>query len=140
MGVVTNNEIDEWGMSKALTIASHRALRQLSKQSMDVEHVLLDGHWNFIKREKYKVTTIVKGDDTSHAIAAASIVAKVYRDSYMSSRRVAGKYRPFCFESNKGYPAPVHIEALHEHGPTPLHRVSWDIFGSSENENQEQLF
>lgn len=140
-GIVTNNEIDEWGMSKALTVGAHRALTQLQSTSIGVDHVLLDGHYDFIKHETIRTTTIIKGDNASHAIAAASIVAKVYRDDWMSSSEVAGIYEAFCFEKNKGYPAPIHKEALARLGPTPLHRISWDILGAgSQSQDSNALF
>ncbi|HMS24329.1 MAG TPA: ribonuclease HII [Acidimicrobiia bacterium] len=131
LGIVTNAEIDQWGMSQALHIGSARALEQLEKTSMQVDAVLLDGQYNFIRNDRYRVDTIIKGDNVSHAIAAASIVAKVFRDNYMSSTEVAGRYPQFSFEKNKGYPAPVHKDALARCGPTPLHRVSWNILGDS---------
>lgn len=131
IGIVTNSEIDDWGMSQSLHIGAQRTLEDLAKNSEDVDVVLLDGSFNFIKNSRYSVTTIVKGDNVSHAIAAASIVAKVFRDDYMSSDEVASLYPDFCFEKNKGYPAPVHKEALRSCGPTPLHRISWDILGDA---------
>jgi ribonuclease HII len=135
IGVVTNVEIDEWGMSKALTVCASRALDELQKTSVDVDVVLLDGHYDFIRQSQYEVRTIIKGDNVSHAIAAASIVAKVYRDRYMASDDVAGRYQDFSFEKNKGYPAPVHKQALATNGPTPLHRISWDILGAHAGES-----
>lgn len=131
IGVVSNNEIDEIGMARAITIGANRALDELEKNSTAPDVVLLDGHYDFIKGNCYKVQTIVKGDNVSHAIAAASIVAKVYRDNFMSSEEVGAAYPDFCFEKNKGYPAPVHKDALAKLGPTSLHRVSWDIFGGT---------
>lgn len=141
IGSVSNNEIDEMGLAHAITLGAKRALQDLEKTSICPNIVLLDGHYDFICDDKYLVQTIIKGDNVSHAIAAASIVAKVYRDTYMSSESVAGKYPKFCFEKNKGYPAPVHKLELKNAGPTPLHRVSWDIFPNSFlDEDQNQLF
>lgn len=134
-GVVTNDEIDEWGMSKALSVCANRALATLCEDKTKIDIVLLDGNIDYIKHEYTKTELIVKGDNFSHCIAAASILAKVHRDKYMASEVVAGKYPEFCFDKNKGYPAPVHKEALKTLGATPLHRISWDIFG----ENREDF-
>lgn len=126
IGEVTNDEIDRWGMAQSLRVAAMRTIEDLEKTSVAVDVVLLDGIHNFFGSSK-EVVTIVKGDNVSHSIAAASIVAKVHRDSYMASEGVAGKYPSFCFESNKGYPAPIHREQLAAMGPTSLHRISWKI-------------
>lgn len=131
IGIVTNDEIDEWGMSKALHVGAQRTLENLETTSIGVDVVLLDGSIDFIRNDRYRVTTIIKGDNFSHAIAAASIVAKVFRDDYMCSDEVSARYPDFCFEKNKGYPAPVHKDALKSKGPTPLHRISWDILGDT---------
>jgi ribonuclease HII len=131
-GVVTNDEIDEWGMSKSLYVCANRAIVSLNQQ---IDIVLLDGNIDYIKHEYTKTELIIKGDNFSHCIAAASILAKVHRDQYMASDEVAGRYPDFCFEKNKGYPAPVHKDALKNLGATPLHRISWDIFG----ENREDF-
>ena len=131
VGVVTNNEIDQWGMSKALKICATRTLKGLQDHVANVDVILLDGNIDFLVECEIKTELIIKGDNFSHVIACASIIAKVYRDNYMSSETVAGKYKEFYFEKNKGYPAPVHNEALKRLGATPLHRVSWDIFGEN---------
>lgn len=130
LGIVTNTEIDSISMAKAVTVAAQRALEEVEKISLAPEVVLLDGHYDFIRNDAYQVRTLVKGDDSSHAIAAASIVAKVFRDKYMASNEVHGRFRDFCFDRNKGYPSPAHKEALSRLGPTPFHRISWDILGS----------
>lgn len=112
VGVVTNNEIDQWGMSKALKICATRTLKGLQDHVANVDVILLDGNIDFLVDCEIKTELIIKGDNFSHVIACASIIAKVYRDNYMSSETVAGKYKEFYFEKNKGYPAPVHKEAL----------------------------
>jgi len=139
LGIVTNDEIDQWGMSRALNVCAQRAIEDIESQGYEVNHVLLDGHYDFIRQKRLSVETIVKGDNVSHVIAAASIIAKVYRDTYMASSEVAGKYSAFCFEKNKGYPSPVHKQALKDLGPTPLHRISWDIFGDSFSNNVQEV-
>jgi ribonuclease HII len=70
-----------------------------------------------------RCTSIVKGDDKSVSIAAASILAKVVRDSIMV--RAHNDYPVYGFDRHKGYPSPVHLKALREHGPCPLHRRSY---------------
>lgn len=130
-GIVTNGEIDEWGMSEALHVCANRALTSLKQDFDKIDVVLLDGNIDYIKHEYTKTELIIKGDNFSHCIAAASILAKVHRDRYMASEQVAGKYPQFCFDKNKGYPAPVHKDALKLLGATPLHRISWDIFGEN---------
>lgn len=137
IGSVTNVEIDQIGLARAITLGAHRALENLERTSIFADTVLLDGHYDFICDKKYKVKTIIKGDNVSHAIAAASIVAKVFRDEYMSSDEVASKYPLFGFEKNKGYPAPIHKNELAKVGPTPLHRISWNIFGDSFSINKQ---
>lgn len=131
IGSVTNVEIDNIGLNRAITLGAHRALENLEQTSIFADTVLLDGQYDFICDNKYIVKTIVKGDNVSHAIAAASIVAKVFRDNYMCSDEVAKKYPLFGFEKNKGYPAPMHKNELAKVGPTPLHRISWNILGDS---------
>ncbi len=138
IGVVDNREIDEIGMARALRECSLRALADLEELDLFAKHILLDGHYDFIQSSKYEVTTVVKGDDKSHLIAAASIVAKVHRDTYMASEHVAGKYPDFCFEKNKGYPSPDHKNALKNDGPTEFHRVSWKILDDVSTKNNLQ--
>ena len=118
VGHASPAECDELGMSEAQKLAARRALDGLG---VPVDHVLVDGTWDFIGREP--VTTIVKGDQKSLSIAAASVLAKVTRDRMM--RTMANEFPWYAFESNKGYPCPRHRAALAAYGPTPLHRRSW---------------
>ncbi|MFN8015495.1 MAG: ribonuclease HII [Acidimicrobiia bacterium] len=127
IGATSNEEIDKYGLGRCLTIAAIRALENIDKL-FKPDYVLLDGSHNFIKNNSYEVQTIVKGDNISHAIAAASIVAKVYRDNIMSSTECIDKYGVYGFEKNKGYPSPAHRQALSQYGPCDMHRVSWNIF------------
>lgn len=130
-GIVSNNEIDQLGLSNAITLGSRRAISEIEKAGTFIDVVLLDGNYDFLKEPKRSVQTYIKGDNLSHLIASASIVAKVFRDTYMASEEVAGRFPEFMFESNKGYPSPIHKSKLRDLGPTPLHRVSWDIFEDS---------
>lgn len=131
IGEVTNSEIDDLGLGCAITLGANRAFENALKQCDQIDCALLDGHYDFLKRKDTETRTIVKGDNISHAIAAASIVAKVYRDDLMSRQDLQDEFPSFKFASNKGYPAPVHRQALVDHGPTRLHRVSWSIFGDT---------
>ena len=71
----------------------------------------------------WRVRTVIKGDQSCIAVAAASVIAKVRRDTLMAELGL--EYADFDFAANAGYPSPTHRTALEEHGPTPYHRVSW---------------
>ena len=120
VGHATSAECDEWGMSEALRRATRRALDGLD---VEPDRVLLDGKWNFV--DWRPSTAITQGDRRCLSIAAASIMAKVVRDRIMAG--LAADFAPYRFESNKGYPAPVHRAALATHGPCALHRLSWSF-------------
>ena len=91
-------------------------------QGYEPDRVILDGNHDYL-RMGARVTTVIKGDATSLAVAAASCVAKVARDALMAEE--AEHFPAYGFESNRGYPAPVHKAALNAHGPTTIHRRSW---------------
>ncbi|MEZ5247485.1 MAG: ribonuclease HII [Acidimicrobiales bacterium] len=114
----TQEECDELGMSAAQKLAAQRALAQLPEP---VDHVLVDGNWDFV--ETHATTTIVKGDAISISIAAASIVAKVTRDRMMRAWDV--DHPAYGFAGNKGYPCPRHKAALAAFGPSAIHRRRW---------------
>ncbi len=114
----TQHECDELGMSAAQKLAAQRALAGLG---VEVDHVLVDGNWDFV--ETVPTTRLVKGDAVSLSIAAASIVAKVTRDRVM--RRWHERYPAYGFAGNKGYPCPRHKAALAEYGPSAIHRRRW---------------
>lgn len=118
VGHASHRECDELGMSAALSLAADRALDGLG---LDFDRVLLDGNWDFALGGEADL--LVKGDARSLSIATASILAKVSRDRMM--RRAAIDYPPYGFESNKGYPGPVHKAALQWCGPSTIHRRSW---------------
>jgi len=120
IGHASNDEIDTLGMSAAMQAAARRAVDALSVRP-DV--VLLDGNWDFLAGYGTANQRVVHGDAHSASIAAASIVAKVTRDAMMAA--AASNHPEYAFESNKGYPAPAHVEALDQHGPCRLHRHSW---------------
>lgn len=120
LGSCTNDEIDELGMSPAMKLGAKRALDGLAVRP-DV--VLIDGNWDFLDGYGTRNELIVHGDAYSASIAAASIVAKVTRDAEMVTH--APDHPGFAFDSNKGYPSPVHRAALRTHGPCVLHRCTW---------------
>jgi ribonuclease HII len=120
LGHATNDEIDRYGLSRAMGIAAHRAVAELPVRP-DV--ALLDGHWDFLDDPTVVTETMVRGDARCASIAAASITAKVARDRLLIE--AAPRHPLYAFADNKGYPSPVHVAALEEHGPCPLHRRSW---------------
>lgn len=122
VGHASHEECDELGMTAALRTAGHRALAQLDAQGFTPDRVVLDGNHDYLRLGK-RVTTVIKGDASCLAVAAASCVAKVARDRIM--REEAEHYPPYGFESNVGYPAPVHKAALRGYGPSAIHRRSW---------------
>lgn len=123
VGHASHEECDELGMSAAQKLAAKRALDNLG---IVPDAVLLDGKWNFVDHPN--VTTIIKGDNKSLSIAAASIIAKVTRDRIM--RSLSESFPGYDFASNKGYPSPKHRKFLSENGPTTIHRVSWAFMDS----------
>jgi ribonuclease HII len=118
VGHATAEECDELGMSDAQRLAASRALAALS---LEPDHVLIDGRWDFVGGRNTR--RIVKGDATCLSIAAASVLAKVTRDRLM--RGEAPHFPAYDFELNKGYPCPRHKMALRAWGPTSIHRRSW---------------
>ena len=111
-------EIDELNILHASMLAMKRAVETLSTQP---EHVLVDG--NRIPSWRYSAEAVVKGDSRVQAIAAASILAKVTRDREMVV--MEQQYPGYGFAGHKGYPTKVHMSALDELGPTPIHRRSF---------------
>ena len=126
IGVVTPQEIDHINILRASILAMHRALDQLQVRP---EAIIVDGN-RFLPYCDLPYTTIVKGDGKYQAIAAASILAKTYRDEYME--RLAQEFPRYGWQSNKGYPTPQHREAIRQYGVTPYHRKSFDLLGSQE--------
>ena len=134
VGIVTPQEIDEINRLNASILAMHRAIDQLKVRP---EAVIVDG--NRFKTYKDPATgnalphaTIVKGDGKYLSIAAASILAKTYRDDYMNI--LAEEYPQYDWKSNKGYPTRKHRTAIKEHGTTPYHRMSYNLLGDGQLE------
>ena len=128
VGIVTNEEIDKINILRASILAMHRALDGLKVRP---EEVIVDGN-RFTPYKALPYTTIVKGDGKYMSIAAASILAKTYRDDYML--RLHEEYPAYHWDSNKGYPAPAHRQAIREHGTTPYHRMTFNLLGSPQLE------
>jgi ribonuclease HII len=111
-------EIDRINILQATWASMRRSINGLS---IYPDAVLVDG--SPVPRLHNRCTSIVKGDDKSVSIAAASILAKVVRDNIMIAAH--GQYPVYGFDGHKGYPSPMHLKALHEHGPCPIHRRSY---------------
>lgn len=121
VGIVDNNEIDKINILNASFLAMQRAIDKLSVQP---EHLLIDGN-RFRTDRKTPYTCVVKGDGKLLPIAAASILAKTYRDDYMN--QIAAEYPQYDWTSNKGYPTKKHRAAIEQHGATPYHRMSFTL-------------
>ena len=126
VGIVTPEEIDKINILNASFLAMHRALDQLK---MRPEAIIVDGN-RFTPYQDLPFTTIVKGDGKYLSIAAASILAKTYRDDYMLS--LAEKYPQYDWQSNMGYPTKKHREAIRQYGITPFHRKSYNLLGDEQ--------
>ena len=126
VGIVTPEEIDKINILNASILAMHRALDQLKVRP---EAIIVDGN-RFKKYKDLPHTTIVKGDGKYLAIAAASILAKTYRDDYMNG--LAKEYPQYDWLSNKGYPTKKHREAIKQFGITPYHRKSYNLLGDGQ--------
>jgi ribonuclease HII len=138
LGSVSAAEIDAWGLRLALAVAATRAINGLS---LVPTHALIDGSFNLLRAPidvalgqtfppplRYgalPVTTVIKGDRRCATIAAASVLAKVHRDAEMVV--LDGELDAYGWASNKGYGAPLHLEALRREGPSSHHRQSWSL-------------
>jgi ribonuclease HII len=122
IGHASYDECDALGMTAALRAAGQRALTQIAQQGYEPDRIILDGNHDYLAVGS-RVTTVVKGDVSVLAVAAASCVAKVTRDAMMAEE--AEHYPPYEFASNVGYPAPAHQCALRGYGPSAIHRRSW---------------
>ena len=135
VGIVTPEEIDRINILNASILAMHRALDQLAVRP---QAIIVDG--NRFKPYQQTAdngttvtlphTTIVKGDAKYLSIAAASILAKTYRDDYMN--QLAEEYPQYDWQSNKGYPTKKHREAIRQYGITPYHRKTFNMLGDGQ--------
>lgn len=119
VGEASAAEIDEVGIVQAVRFAIGRALAQLP---VSPDAFLLDGGLK-LPDDARPQQTLVKGDDRALSIAAAALLAKLYRDDLMV--RLDAEYPGYGWASNKGYGAPQHLAAIAARGPTPHHRMSW---------------
>lgn len=120
VGSVGQDECDELGMADAQRLACRRALDALS---IEPDVAVSDGKWDFVSPHVRRVEMRVQADRHCLSVAAASILAKVVRDREM--RRLAESYPHWSFDTNKGYPCPVHKAALQGFGPSAIHRRTW---------------
>ena len=141
VGIVTPEEIDKINILNASFLAMHRALDQLKVRP---EAISVDGNRfrPYVDRSRTAVdavqnapsplphTCIVKGDGKYLSIAAASILAKTYRDDYMDE--LAEQYPQYDWKSNKGYPTRKHRDAIRQYGVTPYHRMSYHLLPTEE--------
>jgi ribonuclease HII len=118
---VDHDEIDRINILQASFLAMHRALDQLSLRP---ELILVDGN-RFKKYQELPHQCVVKGDGKYFSIAAASILAKTYRDDFME--KIAIEFPQYDWASNKGYPTVKHREAVLQHGFSPYHRRSFKV-------------
>lgn len=114
-------EIDEINILKASFLAMHRAIDQLKQRP---ELLLIDGN-RFTTYQDIPHHCIIKGDSKFQSIAAASILAKTYRDEYML--QIAEDFPAYRWERNKGYPTKAHRDAIAKHGSTPHHRMTFTL-------------
>ncbi|MBK5720059.1 ribonuclease HII [Dysgonomonas sp. Marseille-P4677] len=121
VGIVDHKEIDKINILNASFLAMQRAVAALKTRP---QHLLIDGN-RFRKYEDIPHTCVVKGDGKLLPIAAASVLAKTYRDDYMMG--LHNEYPIYDWNHNKGYPTKKHREAIKEHGITPYHRLSFNL-------------
>ena len=126
VGVVSPQEIDEMNILNASILAMHRALDGLAIRP---QHLLIDGN-RFKKYRDLPHTTVVKGDGKYLSIAAASILAKTFRDDYML--QLHKEFPQYGWDKNKGYPTARHRAAIAQCGITPYHRRSFNLLGDGQ--------
>ena len=126
VGEVSPEEIDEINILQASFLAMHRALDQLTVRP---QAIIVEGN-RFVPYHVLPYPTLVKGDGKYQDIAAASILAKTYRDDYME--KLAETYPQYDWQSNMGYPTAKHRAAIREYGITPYHRKSYNLLGNEE--------
>jgi ribonuclease HII len=121
VGIVDNIEIDEINILNASFLAMHRAIDQLH---LKPEFLIIDGN-RFNKYQTMPHECIIQGDGKYFSIAAASILAKTYRDDYM--KQIAAEHPEYDWHTNKGYPTIKHRETILKIGYTPYHRRTFKV-------------
>jgi ribonuclease HII len=119
LGWAGPDEVDSLGLTEAVRVAMRRALARID---VDYDELIVDGNFNFFP-DNPKARAVIKADDTVPAVSAASIIAKVARDNYMSE--IAAQYPDYGFENHVGYGTALHLERLKLHGVSKLHRQSF---------------
>ena len=130
---VNNNEIDRINILQASYKAMHLALNKLKSKP---EILLIDGN-RFKPYKKMPHHCIIKGDGMYNSIAAASVLAKTYRDEHML--HLHKKYKMYCWHNNKGYGTPEHRSAIEVHGLCRYHRKSFNIYAAQLHFNENQI-
>lgn len=128
VGTVSPQEIDKINILNASILAMHRAVDGLKVRP---EALIIDGN-RFKPYHNLPHTTVVKGDGKYLSIAAASILAKTYRDDYMN--KLHEEHPHYDWKGNKGYPTKKHREGIRLHGTTPYHRMSFNLLGDGQLE------
>lgn len=142
LGWVFPDELDDVGISEALRLATRRAVKSVQGLHASFSQIVIDGKVNFLAGtalEKY-VSVMPKADDLIKEVSAASIIAKVARDRYMTE--LASKYPEYGFEMHVGYGTAKHLKAIHKYGICPEHRKSFEpiksMVGFSHGENRKK--
>jgi ribonuclease HII len=132
IGWVSAAEIDAYGLGWAIHQSGLRALQSLLESlttpPIVMPLIILDGSHNYLASSHHS-QAIVRADDTVPTVSAASVIAKVARDAYITS--LARRYSHYGFDRHKGYGTPDHARALHQHGPSPVHRLSVQPVGKA---------
>lgn len=126
---VDNNEIDKMNILRASIKAMHIAIEALETEP---QFLLIDGN-RFYPYKTIKHKTIIKGDGIFFSIAAASVLAKTFRDEFME--KIHNEFPEYGWNKNKGYPTSFHRMAILKHGITPYHRKSFNLFDTQMNIN-----
>lgn len=119
LGWVTPSEVDQLGLTAAVRAAMERAVAALSQR---YDEIIIDGNYNFLAQLP-GTRALIKADDTVPAVSAASIIAKVARDTFMTEQ--AALFPAYGFEKHVGYGTSLHIAALQQYGPCKIHRMSY---------------
>jgi ribonuclease HII len=122
---VTNEEIDKINILNASILAMHKAVSNLNK--IKPEYLLIDGN-RFKPYNKIPHLCVIHGDAIYQSIAAASILAKTYRDEYME--KIHTEYPQYKWSENMGYPTKAHREAIKKYGVSPYHRLSYRLINT----------
>lgn len=126
IGMMDNHEIDKYNILRSSILSMHRALDQLP---IKPRHVIVDGNRFLPWGDSVPYTTVVKGDAKYMSIAAASILAKTYRDDFMLG--IHQEYPMYGWNRNKGYPTKEHRDAIRQYGTTPYHRMTFNLLGEN---------